>query len=211
MALAMDDSFQSRIPIPVYRYMHSKQPFIRYEPRDSSPSNNNYSSSTDAEESLTSAGSSDHKQSSKVDRMIANLLMEALKSPDDLGIDFVKSPKTRKPKRRSQSPAGADSSSTGYYTGDSSSRRSASNSAGKYQHRFEVIPEEKSSFSVDSSNDDFIEDEEEENEKINNINSDWKSRKNLQNNDIKTRSITPKQEKEIDEEENEKSMCRFYK
>lgn len=202
------DNFPSRIPIPVYRYMRSKHsPFMRYEPRDSSPSNNNYSSSTDAEESITSAGSSSHKQSSKVDRMIANLLMEALKSPDDLGIDFIKSPKTRKIKRRSHSPAGADSSSTGYYTGDSSSRRSASNSAGKYQHRFEVIPEEKSSFSVDSSNDDFLEDEEEENEKINNINSDWKSRKDLQNNDIKTRSVTPKQDKENDEVENEKSMC----
>lgn len=203
------DSFQSRIPIPVYhRYLRSKQPFVHYEPRDSSPSNNNYSSSTDADESVESTGSPNQK--SKVDRMIANLLMEALKSPEDLGIEFIKSPRTRKPKRRSQSPAGADSSSTGYYTGDSSSRRSASNSAGKYQHRFEVIPEEKSSFSVDSSNDDFIEDEEEENaksEKINNINSDWKSRKNLQNNDIKTRSVTPKQEKEIDEEENEKSMC----
>lgn len=205
-----DSGYPSRIPVPVYRYVRAKH----YEPRDSSPSNNNYSSSTDAEESLTSAGSSSNKQSSKVDRMIANLLMEALKSPEDLGIDFVKSPKTRKPKRRSQSPAGADSSSTGYYTGDSSSRRSASNSAGKYQHRFEVIPEEKSSFSVDSSNDDFLEDEEEENaksEKLNNINSDWKSRKNLQNNDIKTRSVTPKPEKEIDEEETEKSMCRFYK
>lgn len=202
------DNFPSRIPIPVYRYMRSKHsPFMQYEPRDSSPSNNNYSSSTDAEESITSAGSSSHKQSSKVDRMIANLLMEALKSPDDLGIDFVKSPKTRKSKRRSHSPAGADSSSTGYYTGDSSSRRSASNSAGKYQHRFEVIPEEKSSFSVDSSNDDFLEDEEEENEKINNINSDWKSRKDSQNNDIKTKSVTPKQEKDTDEVEDEKSMC----
>lgn len=190
-----------------------KQPFARYEhTRDSSPSNNNYSSSTDAEESATSAGSSSsHKQPSKVDRIIANLLMEALKSPDDLGGDFVKSPRTRKTKRRSQSPAGADSSSTGYYTGDSSSRRSASNSAGKYQHRFEVIPEEKSSFSVDSSNDDFLEDEEEEtakNDKLNDINSDWKSRKNLQNNDIKTRSVTPKPEKEVaDEEGSEKSMC----
>lgn len=203
----------SRIPIPVYRYLR-KQPLSRFEARDSSPSNNNYSSSTDAEESVTSAGSSGHKQPSKVDRIIANLLMEALKSPDDMGVDFVRSPKMRKPKRRSQSPAGVDSSSTGYYTGDSSSRRSASNSAGKYQHRFEVIPEEKSSFSVDSSNDDFLEDEEEENvksEKLNNINSDWKSRKNIQNNDIKTRSVTPKPEKEIDEEESEKSMCSFYK
>lgn len=198
------DNFHSRIPIPVYRYMrHSKQPWL---PRDSSPGNNNYSSSTDAEDSIPSAGSSGAKQASKVDRMIANLLMEALKSPEDVGIEFVKSPKNRRPKKRSQSPAG-ESSSTGYYTGDSSSRRSASNSAGKYQHRFEVIPEEKSSFSVDSSNDDFIEDEEEENAKINNINSDWKSRKNLQNNDIKTRSVTPKLEKEIDDEENEKSMC----
>lgn len=198
------DSFPSRIPVPVYRYnARSNPPFIYYT-RESSPSNHNYSSSTDAEDSMTSPS---HK--SKVDRMIANLLMEAMKSPEDLGIDFVKSPKVRKPKRRSHSPAGAESSSTGYYTGDSSSRRSASNSAGKYQHRFEVIPEEKSSFSVDSSNDDFIEDEEEENarsEKLNNINSDWKSRKNLQNNDIKTRSVTPKLEKEDEEEESEKSM-----
>jgi hypothetical protein len=213
---AMDGrEYPSRIPIPVYRYMRSKQPpFIRYEPRDSSPSGNYSSSTTDAEESITSAGSS----ANKVDRMIANLLMEALKSPEELGIDFVKSPNMRKPKRRSHSPAGAESSSTGYYTGDSSSRRSASNSAGKYQHRFEVIPEEKSSFSVDSSNDDFLEDEDEEdakNEKLNNINNDWKSRKNLQNNDIKTRSVTPKPEKENNNnnivdvheiEENEKSM-----
>ena len=190
------DNFPSKIPIPVYRYMQSR-------PRIASPINN-YSSSTDADESVTSAGS--YKQSSKVDRMIANLLMEALKSPDNLGIDFVRSPKNRKPKRRSLSPGNADSSSTGYYTGDSSSRRSASNSAGKYQHRFEVIPEEKSSFSVDSSNDDFLEDEEEENEKLSNINSDWKSRKNIQNNDIKTRSTTPKLEKKNEETENEKSM-----
>jgi hypothetical protein len=205
---AYDSNYPSRIPIPVYKYLRSKQPFVQYEPRDSSPSNNNYSSSTDAEES-SAESMCNNKPPSKVDRMIANLLMDALQSPDDLGIEFIKSPKNRKPKRRSQSPAGADSSSTGYYTGDSSSRRSASNSAGKYQHRFEVIPEEKSSFSVDSSNDDFVEDEEEENtksEKLNNINNDWKSRKNSQNNDIKTRSVTPKQEKEIDEDERVQSM-----
>lgn len=205
------DSYPSRIPIPVYRYMRSKQPYSHYHARDSSPSNNNYSSSTEEDGSMTSAGSN-RQQSSKVDRMIANLLLEALKSPEDLGIDFVRSPKMRKPKRRSQSPAGADSSSTGYYTGDSGSRRSASNSAGKYQHRFEVIPEEKSSFSVDSSNDDFDEEEElARSEKLNDINNDWKSRKNLQNNDIKTRSVTPKQEKENHDDgdaENEKSTCR---
>lgn len=198
-----DDSgrhYASKIPIPVYR--RYRQPFAFYDP--SSPSNHQ-SSSTDAEESLTSAGSS--VQSSKVDRMIANLLLEALKSPDDLGIEFIKSPKMRRVKRRSQSPSGIDSSSTGYYTGDSSSRRSASNSAGKYQHRFEVIPEEKSSFSVDSSNDDFIEDEEEEKiERINSINEDWKSKKNLQNNDIKTRNITPQRD-EIDENEKENEIA----
>jgi hypothetical protein len=196
-----DDSghYASKIPIPVYR--RYRQPFAFYDP--SSPSNQN-SSSTDAEESLTSAGSSSI-QSSKVDRMIANLLLEALKSPDDLGIEFIKSPKIRRAKRRSQSPSGIDSSSTGYYTGDSSSRRSASNSAGKYQHRFEVIPEEKSSFSVDSSNDDFIEDEEEEEkiERINSINDDWKSKKNLQNNDIKTRNTPQRDEIDENEKENE--------
>ncbi|CRK97282.1 CLUMA_CG010677, isoform A [Clunio marinus] len=199
------DSFPSRIPIPIHYRNHFLRGNHRYEARESSPSNNNYSSSTDPEDSLTSAGSSRVKQTSKVDRMIANLLMEALKSPEDLGIEFVNSPKMRKPKRRSQpySPGGVDSS--GYFTADSSNRRSASNSASKYQHRFEVIPEEKSSFSVDSSNDDFIEDDEVEQERLENINSDWKSRKNLQNNDIKTRSVTPKSEKEDDIQESEKS------
>lgn len=192
----------SKIPVPVYRPIRSR-PFIRYD--DLSPSNP-HSSSTDAEESMTSVESTSTKNSSKVDRMIANLLLEALKSPDE--IDFVQSPKMRKPKRKPLSPnGGADSSSTGYYTGDSSSRRSASNSAGKYQHRFEVIPEEKSSFSVDSSNDDFDEDEEDiKNEKLSNINDDWKSKKNLQNNDIKTRNISPeKNEKGIEKEDTEKS------
>lgn len=203
--------YASKIPIPVYprRIHYRHQPFAFYDP--SSPSNHHNSSSTDAEESITSAGSSSVQSASKVDRMIANLLMEALKSPDEIGIEFIKSPKVshhRRVKRRSQSPSGGiDSSSTGYYTGDSSSRRSASNSAGKYQHRFEVIPEEKSSFSVDSSNDDFIEDEEEENmkaDKINTFNEDWKSRKNLQNNDIKTRNSTPQQIiMQEDEKENE--------
>lgn len=193
--------YASKIPIPVYKRVHYRhEPFAFYEP--SSPSNHQNSSSTDAEDS--SASSSAVQSSSKVDRMIANLLMEALKSPDDMAIEFIKSPKIRRSKRRSQSPSGIDSSSTGYYTGDSSSRRSASNSAGKYQHRFEVIPEEKSSFSVDSSNDDFIEDEdEEEEEKLNMINEDWKSKKNLQNNDIKTRTITPQRMQEEDEDEKE--------
>ncbi|KAG5682280.1 hypothetical protein PVAND_011643 [Polypedilum vanderplanki] len=194
--------YASKIPVPVYhrqQLRHRQHPFMHYELRDTSPTSNNQSSSTDAEESLTSAGSSiNNPPSSKVDRMIANLLMEALKNPEDLGIEFMNSsPNVRHVKRRSQSPGpGADSSSTGYYTGDSS-RRSASNSAGKYHHRFEVIPEEKSSFSVDSSNDDFIEDEEEENlktEKLNTINNDWKSKKNLQNNDIKTRNSTPQKQ-----------------
>jgi hypothetical protein len=200
--------YASRIPVPVYRQMRYRQPFFHYDLRDTSPMNN--SSSTDADEPLTSAGSSVSKHSSKVDRMIASLLMEALKSPDDLGIDFIKSPKVKRGgKRRSQSPAGAESSSTGYYTGDSSSnRRSASNSAGKYQHRFEVIPEEKSSYSVDSSNDDFAEDEEVENEKINAINNDWKSRKNLQNNDIKTRNITPQRDENLREQQEEEE-CEY--
>lgn len=226
----------SRIPVPVYRYARSKYPQSYHHQqqqhqqqqhfiRDKSPYENNYSSST--EESLTSAGSSVTNQpqsSTKVDRMIANLLMEALKSPEELGIEFTENHQ----KRRSMSPNGADSSSTGYYTGDSASRRSASNSAGKYQHRFEVIPEEKSSYTMESSNDDFIDDDEEgeeeqeqeddedeENsqnsqnsrvEKLNEINNDWKSQKDLQNNDIKTRSSTPnKLDKDSDDDEIDES------
>ncbi|CAO1378785.1 unnamed protein product [Diamesa hyperborea] len=187
----------SKIPIPVYHRSKSSNRFPGMrDSRDNSPTNR-YSSSTDVE-SLTSAGSStaQHQTGSKVDRMIADLLMEALKSPEDLGIDFVKSPKTKTSKRKAiHSPAilGTESSSTGYGTGDSSSRRSASNSANnKYLQRFEVIPEEKSSFSVESSNDDLDgedddddEDEDEENQEPLTPTRDWKSQKNLDNHDIK--------------------------
>ena len=208
----------SKIPIPVYHRSKSSNRFPGMrDSRDNSPTNR-YSSSTDVE-SLTSAGSStaQHPTGSKVDRMIADLLMEALKSPEDLGIDFVKSPKTKTSKRKAiHSPAilGTESSSTGYGTGDSSSRRSASNSANnKYLQRFEVIPEEKSSFSVESSNedldgedDDDDEDEDEENQEPLTPTRDWKSQKNLDNHDIKikrTSSFSTVPEVDEDEENDE--------
>ncbi|CAO1411872.1 unnamed protein product [Diamesa serratosioi] len=189
----------SKIPVPVYHRSKSSNRItgIR-DSRDNSP-NNRYSSSTDVD-SLTSAGSStaQHQTGSKVDRMIADLLMEALKSPEDLGIDFIKSPKTKTSKRKAiHSPAilGTESSSTGYGTGDSSSRRSASNSANnKYLQRFEVIPEEKSSFSIESTNSeldgedgDDDENEDEENQEPLTPTRDWKSQKNLDNHDIKVK------------------------
>ena len=212
----------SKIPIPVYHRSKSSNRFPGMrDSRDNSPTNR-YSSSTDVD-SLTSAGSStaQHQTGSKVDRMIADLLMEALKSPEDLGIEFIKSPKTKTSKRKAlHSPAilGTESSSTGYGTGDSSSRRSASNSANnKYLQRFEVIPEEKSSFSVESSNEelngedgdedgDEDEDEDEENQEPLTPTRDWKSQKNLDNHDIKikrTSSFSTVTEVDEDEENGE--------
>lgn len=159
--------FDQHSKIPVYRAPRVN----RFGPRDSSP-HMKYSSSSTGDSPLEVA-------TSKVDRMIADLLIEALRTPE------LSSPRGRSKSRFASHPSilGAESSSsTGYGTGGESSsnsitslRRTANNSAGaKYLQRFEVIPEEKSSFSVDSSPEDNMHDE-----------SDWKLKKNLENNDIK--------------------------
>ena len=161
--------FDQHSKIPVYRAPRAN----RFGPRDSSP-HLKYSSSSAGDSPLEAA-------TSKVDRMIADLLIEALRTPE------IRSPRGRTKSRFASHPSilGAESSSsTGYGTGGesssnsiSSTRRTASNSAGaKYLQRFEVIPEEKSSFSVDSSPEDHMHDE---------STSDWKLKKNLENNDIK--------------------------
>lgn len=80
----------------------------------------------------------------KVDQMIADLLIEALNHPKEMGIEFVKSPKEFS---RNGSGNKRPFISRRNIIG---SRRSAGGT--KYQQVFEVIPEEKS-FSVDSSTD----------------------------------------------------------
>lgn len=153
-SVIVNKRYSSRIPVPIFRSNRSK--LVTPTP----------SSGTSSTPSMSGGNGSN-----KVDRMIADLLMEALQSPETLdNINFVRSPKLIKSKRLHKSKLmspiihlnntsnandnNESSPSTGYGTGDSlTSRRSANNSGGanKYLQRFEVIPEEKSSYSYDSS------------------------------------------------------------
>lgn len=88
---------------------------------------------------------------SKVDQIIADLLIEALNNSTDIGIEFIKTPASS----ISLSPNSSTNSkrftlTTSRRTGG---KKSAQNSS-KYQQIFDAIPEEKSSLSIDSVNDD---------------------------------------------------------
>lgn len=88
----------------------------------------------------------------KVDEMIADLLIDALNNQKDLPIDYIKSPKQLPLTGSKSFKRGSISSRR--TTMQDRSRHSANNSAPKYHQVFEVIPEEKSGLSVDSSNED---------------------------------------------------------
>ncbi|GAB0097412.1 hypothetical protein DMENIID0001_130490 [Sergentomyia squamirostris] len=72
----------------------------------------------------------------KVDKLIADLLIEALNNPVDIGIEFVPSPKIEKAVNGKKNGV----------------KKRSANSGIKYHQVFDVIPEERSSFSFDSSN-----------------------------------------------------------
>ncbi|XP_050078049.1 uncharacterized protein LOC126564958 [Anopheles maculipalpis] len=133
---------RSRIPVPIYRFGQYRR---STHSRDGSP---------------LSTGSNP-----KVDRMIADLLLEALTNPEEVGVKLVRTPETLRDTSRSSSksrPSGASTSkksvsSTSNSGGGSGSgsnnnlltpRRTAS---GRYTQKFEVIPEERSSVSIESS------------------------------------------------------------
>ncbi|XP_050081548.1 mucin-19-like isoform X2 [Anopheles aquasalis] len=141
-------SNRSRIPVPVYRF-------------------GQYRRSNHSREGSPLSG-----MNPKIDRMIADLLLQALSNPDEGGVKFVKTPEnlrdtsksskrsstgaggsSKKEKKGSQGSApggGGNSSSTGGASSNTlaTPRRTAS---GKYTQKFEVIPEERSSVSIDSS------------------------------------------------------------
>ncbi|XP_058118416.1 uncharacterized protein LOC131284706 [Anopheles ziemanni] len=141
---------RSRIPVPIYRFGHYRR------------------SGSSREGSPLSAGGA---VNAKVDRMIADLLLEALvNNPDDVGVKFVKTPEGLRDGAKStkKSASGGGSSKKGHsapITTGSSSNSSGGNSAsnnnnlltprrtasGKYTQKFEVIPEERSSVSIESS------------------------------------------------------------
>lgn len=126
---------KSKIPIPVYKTGQSNG----FQKSVKCPTRDNVSPGKIFIKNIQQLGNN-----TKVDQMIADLLIEALNHPKEMGIEFVKSPKefSRTGSGSGKRPLISRRNVTG-------SRRSAGGT--KYQQVFEVIPEEKSSFSVDSS------------------------------------------------------------
>lgn len=128
---------KSKIPIPVYKTGQS----IGFQKSAKCPLRDDGSPGKIFIKNIQQLGNN-----TKVDQMIADLLIEALNHPKEMGIEFVKSPKefSRNGSGNNKRPLISRRNMTG-------SRRSAGGT--KYQQVFEVIPEEKGSFSVDSSTD----------------------------------------------------------
>lgn len=100
---------------------------------------------------------------SKVDQIIADLLIEALNHSNGIGIEFIKTPqnsstqsmhtKLNPAKRMSLSSSRRSNDMSISGVGSVGSGKRSAHSSGKYQHIFDAIPEEKSgSLSIDSSN-----------------------------------------------------------
>lgn len=139
---------KSRIPVPVYRMVAPKS--VKSGSRDNSPGRIFVKNI----QQLSGSGAGG-ANNTKVDQMIADLLIEALNHPRELGIEFVKSPKNFSRNSKSSGTPGSGGSkrspmSRRSNAGSSAARRSGSGT--RYQQVFEVIPEEKGSISVDSSN-----------------------------------------------------------
>lgn len=148
-SLPLKYSKLSRIPVPVASLSASS----RSRTKDTSP--HKPGRGTSSREAMHSAGASQFVKNlqqmgnnSKVDQIIADLLIEALNHSSEFGIEFVKTP--------IENNAGGDSASKRTKVSrrnvNSSGKRSAA--SGKYQRVFDAIPEEKSGLSVDSSNED---------------------------------------------------------
>lgn len=137
---------QSKIPVPVFR----------------SGSKNSGKDCSRVRSSgkifVTNLNKTDGEGNTKVDQMIANLLIEALCHPEHQSIEFVKSTSDIFRTLTPNSSTGTNKPSINGFkisegTSGSSNRRLTSGAI-KYQQMFDVIPEEKSSVSVDSSTDD---------------------------------------------------------
>lgn len=140
----------SRIPVPVASLSASS----RSRTKDTSP--HKTARSLSSRDSMHSTGASQFIKNlqqmgnnSRVDQIIADLLIEALNHSSEFDIEFVKTP--------IDSHSGSDTVSKR----NKISRRNVNNSSGKrsvcsgkYQRVFDAIPEEKSGLSVDSSNED---------------------------------------------------------
>lgn len=150
---------KSKIPIPITSSNHQKSMTTI---RQSNSSGTSGSSSGCGASNCSGSGKKKmfirnmHQISSntKVDEMIADLLIDALNNPkDNTAIDYMRSPK-QLTSTGSKSFKRGSISSRRMTMQDRSRHHSANNSAPKYHQIFEVIPEEKSGLSVDSSNED---------------------------------------------------------
>lgn len=90
----------------------------------------------------------------KVDQMIANLLIEALNHPEELSIGIVNS-QTEFLRTLTPNTSNRTSKRLSEITSGANSRRLSSGPT-KYHQVFDVIPEEKSSISVDSSTEEGV-------------------------------------------------------
>lgn len=172
-SMASGQTKSSKIPIPVPPV---KKPVIRAASHQRFPKTNVRDAPTNHNVSNSFAKNLHQlNNNSKVDQIIADLLIEALNSSTDIGIEFVKTPQQSTVNAINQSSlikvgstkrvclsTTTSSTATGTSNGRRNSvtgggKRSAHNS-GKYQQVFDAIPEEKSSLSVDSpeNNTEFI-------------------------------------------------------
>lgn len=99
--------------------------------------------------------------SSKVDQIIADLLIEALNHSTDIGIEFIKAPKNpqsqtiklSQTKRTNLNTRRTNGVAISAGNGTSSGGKRSSHGSAKYQQIFDSIPEEKSSsLSIESPN-----------------------------------------------------------
>lgn len=140
----------SKIPIPVLSKSRSRQNLLNGDQQ--------HILKAQIRDSINHSNGS-IANNSKVDQIIADLLIEALNHSTDIGIEFIKAPKKTKSQiklnqgkrtnlnsRRTNGIAIAGS-------GTSSGGKRSSHGSAKYQQVFDAIPEEKSgSLSIESPN-----------------------------------------------------------
>lgn len=132
---------------------NSQQRSLKAQIRDSVK----HSSNSKSDSNSVSSGSANN---SKVDQIIADLLIEALNHSTDIGIEFIKTPQNMsaqsllKLNNVTKRVNLSTRRSNGIVLNANGGKRSAHSSA-KYQQLFDAIPEEKSSsLSMDSPNED---------------------------------------------------------
>jgi hypothetical protein len=166
--------FSSRIPVPITKRLsrakYTPTPNINILKTSDNNNNSHQSNSSDSPKPPNDIFPQLLISDSKVDRLIADLLLNALQIPQNFNFQFIKSPKSVKSKNiKNQSltlnlcePDEIDETTLSLI------RRPACHSAGgRYFQHFEAIPEEKSTYSLESS---IIVMEKEEHENFVNIN-----------------------------------------